>query len=70
MKLEKTKNNNIIWEKITKPTKYQLNTALKKYKFHELHIKDCLPPIQRPRIESDENYLFMILTFPIYNKKM
>lgn len=70
MRLEKIKNTTFIWEKITKPSKNELATVLKKYKFKQIHLHDCLPPIQRSRVEDTEKYVFMILTFPIYKKKI
>lgn len=69
MKIEKQKTKTLIWEKITKPNDKDLKQALSKYNFNKLHIKECLPPLQRPRLSSDYDYLFMILNFPIYKSK-
>ena len=69
MRLEKIKNKTLTWEKLTRPSKKNLETSLGKYKFNDLHLTDCLPPIQRPRLSSDYDYLFMILNFPVYKNK-
>ncbi|MCR4280155.1 MAG: magnesium/cobalt transporter CorA [Candidatus Komeilibacteria bacterium] len=39
------------------------------YDFHPLDIEDCLSPSQRPKLDEYPNYIFMILTFPIYNRE-
>ena len=38
-----------------------------RFGFHELDLKDVLPPLQRPKVVSREGYLFMIFLFPYYN---
>lgn len=37
-----------------------------KYSFHPLDIEDCISPAQRPKLDEYANYLFMLLTFPLY----
>lgn len=69
VKSAKLKHKGVTWELITKPSKKDLYAQLETYGFHDLHIQACLPPIQRPRLESCEHYLFMILTFPMYDQK-
>lgn len=69
LKSKKLQHKGVTWELIIKPSKKDLYAQLKKYGFHDLHIQSCLPPIERPRLESNEQYLFMILTFPVYDKK-
>lgn len=60
---------NLTWVNVTKPGKRQMEYLKKKYNFHSLDLKDCLPPLQRPKLESRPDYLFMILLFPIYNRQ-
>lgn len=43
--------------------------VLSSFDFHELDIEACLEENQRARIDSYEDYLFMVLHFPKYNKR-
>lgn len=36
---------------------------------HPLDIKECLPPLQRPKLIVRPDYLFLILVFPIFNRR-
>ncbi|MEK7606629.1 MAG: magnesium transporter CorA family protein [Patescibacteria group bacterium] len=36
---------------------------------HPLDAKECLPPLQRPKLIVRPEYLFMILTFPSFNRR-
>lgn len=60
---------NLIWVNVTKPGGKQIAYLKKKYNFHSLDLKDCLPPLQRPKLVIRPDYLFMILLFPVYNRK-
>ncbi|MFH1457522.1 MAG: magnesium transporter CorA family protein [Patescibacteria group bacterium] len=57
------------WVNVTKQTKGQINWLRKNFKFNELTLKDCLPPNQRPKVSEYEDYIFMILQFPVYNSQ-
>ena len=60
---------NFTWVNVTNPGVKEMEYLEKNYNFHALDLKDCLPPLQRPKLESRPNYLFMILLFPVYNQK-
>jgi len=57
------------WINIEQPSTEEMAAIAKKYKFHELDIEDCLQKTERPKIDEYEKYLFIILQFPIYNKR-
>jgi len=40
-----------------------------KFRLHPLHINDCISPVQRPKLDVAPNYLFMVLLFPVYNRR-
>lgn len=52
-----------------KKWKKTLVDFLSKQKFHELDIEACLEENQNPRIDSYDDYLFITLHFPKYNKR-
>lgn len=68
--IQTIKTKNLTWVNITKPGERQMEYLKKKYNFHSLDLKDCLPPLQRPKLESRSDYLFMILLFPVYNRQV
>lgn len=69
MKIKEIKSNKHIWIDIEKPSRNKLLELKKEYNFHSLDIEDVLTYTQRPKIEKYKEYYFLILRFPVYNKK-
>lgn len=63
------KNKDFTWVNVTNNGKKEIEYLEKEFKFHPLDLKDCLPPLQRPKLISRPEYLFMILLFPIFDRK-
>ena len=57
------------WINIINPKDKDLDNLKRKYKFHKLDLEDCLQEAQRPKIDEYEKYLFIVLQFPVYNKR-
>lgn len=57
------------WTNVTKNGVKEIEYLGKKFGFHEIDLKDCLPPLQRPKLVVRPDYLFMILLFPVFNRK-
>jgi magnesium transporter len=38
------------------------------YGFHPLHLEDTTSKLQRPKIDDADNYLFIVMHFPVYSK--
>ena len=57
------------WINLVAPTKEEMAAIAKKYRFHELDLEDCFQQTERPKIDEYDKYLFIILQFPVYNKK-
>lgn len=49
---------------ITNPTDEEVSYLKKNYSFHPLHIEDILSTIQRPKIDEEEHYIFMVVHIP------
>jgi len=58
----------IKWLHILNPTEDDLQHLLDTYDFHPLDIEDCRSKVQRPKIDIYDNYYFLILHFPYYDK--
>ncbi|MDD5749307.1 MAG: magnesium/cobalt transporter CorA [Patescibacteria group bacterium] len=69
MAINKIKTKKMEWLHIEKPTQEQIEALKKEYGFHPLDLEDCLIKIQRPQISEYPNYIFFILTFPVYNRQ-
>lgn len=73
--MQKPKNIKIIednkytWVNVDRADLRGMDYLNQNFHFNELDLKDCPPPIQRPKLIERPNYLFAILLFPIYNRR-
>ncbi len=63
------KNGSFRWINVKKPGKKEMAYIGKRFDLLEQDTKDCLPPLQRVRISSRPEYVFMILLFPVYDRR-
>jgi magnesium transporter len=61
--------NNLNWITIDKPTTKQINWIRQNFKFRKDDLDECTPILQRPKINIREDYLFMVLQFPYYDRQ-
>ncbi|MCS7116293.1 MAG: magnesium transporter CorA family protein [Nitrososphaerota archaeon] len=64
-KLEQVSCEGVTWINIEKPTREDIEALAQYYPFHRLDLEDCLSKIQLTKIDEYEDYLFIILHFPI-----
>lgn len=69
MAVKIVKINNLTWHYITDFGTAELDFLKKNYKFHPLDLKDCAGEIQRTKIDTYRNYLFLIFQFPVLDRK-
>jgi len=57
------------WVNVVHGSEEELQYLEKVYRLHPFDMKDCLPPIQRPKVvpRPDQGYIFAIFVFPIFN---
>jgi len=67
LNLESVTWGDLTWVNIEQPTERETEHLAKNYPFHPLDLDDCLSRIQRPKIDEYEDYLFLVLHFPIFN---
>lgn len=64
------KTDSLEWVFVTRNQPDDMNELRRRYRFHPLDLKDVTPPLQRPKVVAREGYLFMILLYPIYDRKL
>jgi magnesium transporter len=60
--------NGLTWIHVDEPGPLEAALLADRFGFHELDVEDVLSKRQRPKIDEYENYLFIVLHFPFYDK--
>jgi len=63
------KSKKFTWVNAINNSEKEIKYLEKEFKFRSFDLKDCLPPLQRPKLISQPDYLFMILLFPVFDRK-
>jgi magnesium transporter len=56
------------WVNIEEPTSLETGWLEEHFDFHALDIEDVLSRNQRPKIDEYDNYLFIVLHFPVFDR--
>ncbi len=67
--IQKIKTKDFSWIDISRCSPEEMKYLQQKFGFHPVHLNDCLSALQRPKLDITEKYIFMVLLFPIYNRK-
>jgi magnesium transporter len=59
----------LTWLYIEKPTTGEVEFLGQRFHFHPLDLDDVISRIQRPKIDVYEDYLFLVLHFPVFDKE-
>jgi magnesium transporter len=58
----------VTWVNIEKPVEEDINYLRQQYPFfHPLDLEDCLSHTERPKIDEYDDYLFIIMQFPVFD---
>jgi magnesium transporter len=61
-------HGHVTWTDITRPTPADTRRLGEAYPhFHPLDLEDCLSRIERPKIDEYEDYLFIVMHFPVWD---
>jgi len=58
------------WLNIEEPTATETGWLAEHFDFHELDLEDVLSTRQRPKIDEYDDYLFMVLHLPYFDKSI
>jgi len=61
---------NLKWLHIPYPNNENIEFLRENYDFHPLDLEDCQSKVQRPKIDIYDDYRFLILHFPYFDKAM
>ena len=59
----------LTWVYIERPSINEVRFLAQRFNFHPLNLDDILSRIQRPKIDEYEDHLFIVLHFPVFDKK-
>ena len=68
-KIQEIKTDALTWVHVSRATKAETDELRRRFGFSELDLKDVLPPTQRPKLIPRNDYLFMILIYPVFDEK-
>ena len=66
--IETIQHGTLKWMHITNPTEDEYRYLLDDFQFHPLDIEDCRASTGRPKIDEYDDYYFLILHFPYFDK--
>lgn len=58
----------IMWLDIDEPYKEDMDWLKENFGFHPLDLEDCISLIERPKIDVYEDYHFLVMHFPVFDK--
>ncbi|MBU2009062.1 MAG: magnesium transporter CorA family protein [Chloroflexi bacterium] len=68
-RLEMVSGEGCTWLNVEKPTHKELDYLAQYYPFHPMDLDDCISRIQLSKLDEYPDYLFVILHFPLFNKR-
>lgn len=69
MKLEEISHNGLRWINITNPDQEMVNYLRDNFHFHPLDLEDVLSKVQYPKVDAYQDYLFIVLQFPVWEEE-
>lgn len=59
----------LTWIELQKPGKEDIDWLGEKFNLHPLVLKELLPPLDHPKIEKFDDYLFIVLFYPFFDRE-
>ena len=69
LKVNKVAHGPISWLDVRTPSLAEMEFLKRDYNFHPLALDDCLSRVQLPKVDEYEDYLFLVLHFPLFKKE-
>jgi magnesium transporter len=68
LNIKSVTHEGLTWVDIVHPGDAEMEWLERNYSFHPLHLDDTLSKIQRPKVDDADDYIFLVLHFPVYSK--
>lgn len=68
MAIQKIEYKGITWLDIPQPTVMDIEFLRQNFPFHPLDIEDLLGNLQRPKLDEYDDYLFLVVHMPVFDK--
>jgi magnesium transporter len=62
--------NGLTWVHLDSPTKDEATALAERFGWHPLDVEDVLSKRQRPKVDEYDDYRFVVLHFPVYDKNV
>ncbi len=62
-------NNGLLWVNVTQSEEKVLRSLQKRFQLNEQEILESLPAFQRPKFVKRDSYYFLVLHFPVFDRK-
>ena len=69
LRVQTISQGKLTWIYIEKPTEAEGQYLEERFGFHPLEIDDVLSRAQRPKIDEDDDHLFIVMQFPVFDKE-
>ena len=69
LRIQSISEGKLTWIYIEKPTEAEGQYLEERFGFHPLEIDDVLSRAQRPKIDEDDDHLFIVMQFPVFDKE-
>ncbi len=69
LNIKKVIYGSLSWLDVEMPTLAEMEYLKQTYDFHPLALDDCLSRIQLPKVDDYDDYLFLVLHFPLFNRE-
>jgi len=67
--IQEVQYDGLLWVNVIQQKEKELREIQKRFGFEEQDIKESLPPFQRPKIVKRDDYYFMVLHFPVFDRE-
>ncbi|MFH2231718.1 MAG: magnesium transporter CorA family protein [Patescibacteria group bacterium] len=67
--IKSVKIGEVTWTHVSNITKKEIDALKRHFGFGSIDLKEALPPLQRPKLVARDGYLFMILLYPVFDRK-
>src|SRR5262249_27982274 len=62
--------NGLTWVHLDAPTSLESELLAERFGWHPLDVEDVMSKRQRPKIDEYPDYLFVVLHFPVFDKRI